>query len=74
MATHEVRFNLPERPLGKADASFTVKRDGSTLGTLKISNGSIVWFPSGTTYGHKMGWVKFDEVMRTNAPHQEKRK
>ena len=39
---HEVRFSLPERQLGRADAEFNVKRDGQALGRLKISNGSVV--------------------------------
>ena len=73
MAKHDVSFNVPPRPLGKADVSFQVKRDGAILGTLKISNGSVVWFAKGTTYGLKMGWTRFDEMMKDNARRVEKR-
>lgn len=73
MARHDVLFNVPERPLGRADVSFTVRRDGSTLGTLAVSNGSIVWFPRGTNNGCKMGWAQFDGMMQENAGRVEKR-
>lgn len=28
MAQHEVNFTIPERPLGKADVEFSIKRNG----------------------------------------------
>jgi hypothetical protein len=27
-------------------------------------NGSVVWFPRYTSYGHKMRWAKFDRIMQ----------
>lgn len=50
MAMHDVLFSIPERALGKADINFVVKRDCSVLGTLAVSNRSLVWFPKSTTY------------------------
>ena len=70
---HDVKFSVPQRSLGKADVEFDVHRGGSKLGTLKISKGSVVWFPSGTTYGHKIGWKKFHELMVDHAPRFETR-
>jgi len=49
---------VEKRPLGRADIEFTVKADGSVLGTLTVSNGSLVWFPKVTTYGCKMGGME----------------
>lgn len=72
MAKHDVSFNIPQRSLGKADVEFLVKRD-TVLGTLVVSNGSIVWFPKGTTYGLKVGWKKFNEMMQEGATRFEKR-
>ncbi len=71
--SHDVKFSIPKRTLGKSDVEFDVNRDGSKLGTLKISKGSLVWFPSGTSYGHKMGWKKFDELMQSHANRYEVR-
>jgi hypothetical protein len=73
MARHDVLFTIPPRKLGKADATFRVKSDGQVMGTLTVSNGSIVWFPRGRTYGLKMGWARFDEMMREHARREEKR-
>lgn len=70
---HDVSFNIPERQLGRADITFTVKDGGSVLSTLTVSNGSVVWFPKGTTYGCKMGWNKFDKTMQDHATRQERR-
>ena len=74
MAKHDVSFNIPRRPLGKADVEFQVKQGGALLGTLAISNGSIVWFPKGTSYGCKMSWGKFDKFIQESATRIEKRK
>ena len=41
---YEVKFNIPERPLGKANISFVVKNENGTLSTLLISVGALVWF------------------------------
>ena len=73
MAVHDVKFSIPKRTLGKADVEFDVYRDGKKHGTLKISKGSLVWFPTGTSYGHKIGWKKFDEFMQEKATRFEAR-
>ncbi len=44
---HDVKFSIQKRTLGSADVEFDVNKDGSKLGTLKISKGSVVWFPVG---------------------------
>jgi hypothetical protein len=73
MAVHDVDITLPTRELGRADAVFDVKADGVTLGALHISKGAVVWFPSGTTYGYKLGWGRFDELMREQGRRREAR-
>ncbi len=69
---HEVKFSIPERDLGNADIEFAVSGDGSRIGTLQISRGAIVWFPSGNSYGHKISWKEFDRMM-VQQPRAEKR-
>ena len=73
MARHKVFMEIPRKEIKRADVSFTVRRDGRKFGTLEISNGSIVWFPANTTYGRKMGWERFHEVMEDKARRFEKR-
>jgi len=70
---HDVTFDLPTRDLGKSDIHFHVKVDGVTLGKLEVSKGSLVWYPNNTTYGHKMTWTEFHNVMQ-NRPQSERRK
>ena len=72
MAKHKVTFQSPSRKLGRSDVQFEVRSDGEMLGTLTVSNGSVVWFPKGVSYGHKATWKKFDELMK-KARREEKR-
>lgn len=73
MAKHDVTFTVPERPIGKADVEFRIKRNSEVLGRLKISNGSIVWVPKNQSYGYKMSWSEFDELMQNNGKHEKKK-
>ncbi len=73
MAKHDVTFTVPDRPIGKADVEFRIKKDSEVLGKLKISNGSIVWVPKNLKYGYKMRWSDFDVLMQSKGAH-EKRK
>jgi hypothetical protein len=73
MAKHDVQFEVPERPLGRADVKFLVKRNESVLGTLTVSNGSLVWFPKRASYGSKLGWKAFDDLMHAQATRTERR-
>jgi len=73
MAVHQVDITLPKRELGRADAIFEVKADGMVLGALHVSRGAVVWFPSGVTYGYKLGWAKFDALMKEQGTRSEAR-
>jgi len=70
---HDVIFNVPSRSLGRSDVEFQVKKDGTTLGTLKVSKGSVVWFPANTTYGYKVNWSQFDSILQQNGSETERR-
>jgi hypothetical protein len=70
---HEVDFTVPKRDLGRADIEFDVKVDGTTLGALHVSRGSVVWYPAGFNYGHKCNWTEFAKLMVDHAHKQEKR-
>ena len=68
-----VEFTVPRRMLGRSDVEFLVKSNGAVLGTLKVSNGSLVWFPKNTKVGCRMGWEKFDKVMKEHSLGKERR-
>lgn len=73
MAAHEVDMTLPKRELGRADAIFGVKANGRTVGALHVSRGAVVWFPAGNTYGYKLGWAEFDDLMQQHGSRNEAR-
>ena len=66
-------MKMPPREIKRADATFTVERDGKKIGTLEISNGSIVWFTPYTKHGLKIGWKGFHQMMDKYATRVEKR-
>ena len=61
---HVVSFAIPKRDLGRADVVFDVKQDGKKVGRLEVSRGAVVWFPKDHSYGYKMNWTRFDQLMR----------
>lgn len=73
MATHTVKFTLPERELGKADICFEVRKDKEKFGELKVSNGSAVWFPKNGKQGYRIGWSKLADFFAENGAKIEKR-
>ena len=73
MAKHKVMMELPPREIKRADVAFKVRRDKKLYGTLEVSNGSVVWYPSGKKYGRKLTWKRFNELMEGNATRFESR-
>jgi hypothetical protein len=65
MATHTVKFTLPERELGKADITFEVRKDNEKFGA--------VWFPRNGKQGYRIGWSKLEEFFVENGNKVEKR-
>lgn len=73
MPAHEVDVSMPTRELGRADVVFDVKADGVTLGALHVSRGAVVWFPAGNTYGYKIDWTAFGQLMQQHGTRGEAR-
>jgi hypothetical protein len=54
---HNVTMKASSVKVGKADVEFDVKNtDSGVVGTLKVSNGSLVWRPKSCTIGKKLTW------------------
>ena len=62
---HAVAMTTSSLELTKADVEFKVSRDGELFGTLYLSRGAVVWKPKAGKKNYKVGWAKFDAVMRT---------
>src|SRR4029079_1699824 len=64
MASHNVKFTLPERELGKVDARFSIYEDGKKLGEITISRGAIEYYPMNAQKPIKMSWTQVDRAMK----------
>ena len=64
MATHNVHINLPWREIGKSDVEFQIYQDGEVFGKIKISKGAIEWFPKNAKKPYKIGWSRFDKIIK----------
>jgi hypothetical protein len=62
MAKHDVKFTLPERPLGKVDIDFMVEKDGDVLGKLKISHGAVEWIPKHGRTRRRLSWTRLADL------------
>lgn len=73
MANHEVILSLPATEIQRADASFSISRDGEKFGTLEISSGSLVWFAKHAKQGQRISWETFAKLMESHSESTEKR-
>ena len=66
MARHDVRLVLPPLSLGIVDADFIVKKDGKPFGTLKISQGAVVWLPAFGVNHRRIAWKALADFIEEN--------
>jgi len=69
MPIHSVTLNIDKGiEVINTDISFKIKQDGSLLGTLTLSKGSIDWRPKKKRVGGdsetRKTWTAFDKLMR----------
>jgi hypothetical protein len=69
---YNVKFTVPSRDLGHADIKFDVNSRNGKLGTAKISKDSLVWVPKDHTYGYKLAWSDFAELMQHNGANEQR--
>jgi hypothetical protein len=64
MPTHEIEMQQTVRVVGNADVSFVVHADGDKLGELRVSRGTIDWWPRNSKSRHtSLTWERFAKVM-----------
>jgi len=67
MARHEITMSIPSHDVVNKDVTITVKSNDVRLGKIKVSKGSIDWWPKrNTTNFYTMSWERFQEVMEAN--------
>ena len=64
MARHDVEMSIPTTKMVlHADVVFEVRSDGEKLGELRVSQGTIDWFPRRVQHGVSLTWEQFDQRM-----------
>ena len=62
--TNNVTISIKKGAVTYRDVEFKAKKGGNLIGTLKVSQGTVDWQPSGSKKNWtKLPWDKFDEVM-----------
>lgn len=74
MARHEILLSIQHGlPVVGKDVEFVVKADGSPLGRVRISKGSIDWLPSPKSAKcYEMTWENFAGLMVANGKPKKK--
>jgi hypothetical protein len=67
VAQHEIEVEVPAKVVLHKDVRFTIKSDGTKLGELRISKGTIDWRPGNKQKVIRMGWERFDRLMQDGA-------
>ena len=63
--TRSVTLEMPDIMLDGRDLVFNVGSvDGSKMGTLKVSQGGLVWKGRGQVWRKSIPWSVFDTIMR----------
>jgi hypothetical protein len=62
MAQHEVKFNVPKRPLAHKDIEFEIDQNGRKFGELRVSKGGVLWVPRNDQLGFKLPWRKLAQL------------
>jgi len=72
MAEHMVKVKLPRRvEVLSKDLEVQVKSNGHTIGTLKISKGSLDWRDGSDQLSRVLKWERFAKLAIELPRHQE---
>jgi hypothetical protein len=65
MPAHRISLLIPHPiEMAHSDIEIEVHSDGSKLGTLKVSQGTIDWLPTRNRVNyHEMTWERFAEML-----------
>jgi hypothetical protein len=61
---HDVEMSIPAKVVLHADVVFQVHSDQQKLGELRVSKGTVDWFPANARNGTSLTWEQFDRVMQ----------
>jgi hypothetical protein len=61
---HEVEMKIPSNVVLNADVVFEIQAGGQKLGELRVSRGTVDWYPANARNGSSLTWEQFDRLMR----------
>lgn len=70
----KVTIRTPEPGLEVVNSDLEIEarsKDGTLIGKLKISRGSVQWKPANFVYGYDLKWSTFDKLMRNKAKQKK---
>ena len=56
MPKHHIEISLPTKPIKNVDTAIVVKSGRRKLGEMRISRGSLDWFPAGAQKARRVSW------------------
>jgi hypothetical protein len=65
VATHSIEIELPPKLVLHKDVRFTVHSDGVKLGELRISKGTIDWWPANNQSAISLSWERFARILES---------
>ncbi|MEA3019504.1 MAG: hypothetical protein QOI47_1028 [Actinomycetota bacterium] len=63
MPKHDIELAVPAAVVKNKDVEIAVRSDDVLLGRLKLSRGSVDWYPANTVKGRRLSWERFDALM-----------
>lgn len=60
---HEINVELPRMELGNTDMKVFIHSNGEKLGEIRMSKGTIDYFPAHKQYSMSLTWAEFDNMM-----------
>jgi hypothetical protein len=63
--THDIEIELPPKVVLHKDVRFTIKSAGAKLGELRISKGSVDWWPANKQSPVSLSWEKFAQLLES---------
>jgi hypothetical protein len=63
MPVHKIDLRLPEVDVTGVDIRLVIYSDNERLGRLRISKGTIDWYPKHSSVVRRYTWERFAELM-----------
>lgn len=75
VAQHTIDFDIPAQTLGNVDVTCHAYSDGTKIGTLRLSKGTVDWTPARNSVNFKrFSWERFADLLERGTIPRTQRK